>query len=468
MKKNLLLLCCFGLLAITAVAQNIFSGERVMVVGAFNGYAATPYGTDYRTTTYRRVSLNSGAPVDGRGQWATTINVQSSGGDVMPINMAGGAGNGFLFISGPAANRFQNKWVFSGIGQGTVDAINVASAFNSGNDMGLNMSAAGYYTFVFNDAGYTPTNASYYAAYTAAAPVTVSHGSLAINLDGSATINISTGATPSAEEKIYLRYTTGIDFSGTGSSSIVQATGSGTSYSANIPSLPAGTVVRYYTFSSTRTLAQLTANTEIERSLAVINYDDNAGANYNYVVTTLPLRFGDFAARTISKGIVLNWTIEEESGINYYEAERSVNGAPFINISRIAPIGNSGKTAYEVTDNNPVNGNNYYRIKMVHSDGRISYSDVLHVKYGKGGNNLLVYPNPVIKDLRLQMTGFAKGRYELSIISSNGQSILRKTIEHNGADNLQTILLPDGMQKGSYIIQLIKGTEYYKQSFIKQ
>ena len=81
-------------------AQNIYFGERVQIVGSFNGYTTTPYGTDYRTTTYRTVSTASGNPTDGRGQWATTFRVATGVGDVEPVNMAGGSGNGFLFISG--------------------------------------------------------------------------------------------------------------------------------------------------------------------------------------------------------------------------------------------------------------------------------------------------------------------------------------------------------------------------------
>jgi hypothetical protein len=81
-------------------AQNIFSGEPVQVVGTFNGFSTTPYNSDYRTTSYRRLSVTTGNPTDGRGQWATTINVQNSGGNVTPINMPGGGPGGFLFITG--------------------------------------------------------------------------------------------------------------------------------------------------------------------------------------------------------------------------------------------------------------------------------------------------------------------------------------------------------------------------------
>lgn len=277
-------------------AQNIFSGERVQVVGSFNGYATTPYGTDYRTNTYRRVSTQTGTPVDGRGQWTTTINVQNSGGDVTPINMPGGGGNGFLFISGPAANRYQNKWVFSGVGQGTVNGFNNISCFNCGNDMGLNMSSPGFYTFVFNDAGYTQTNAFYYVGFTTNVPVTVTRASQTINPGGSVTVNISTSATPSSQELIYVRYTNGSDFSGAGTSSVAQATGSGTSYSVTIPAQTAGQTIRYYVFTSTLTLAQLSlsegfsklapAATEADKSLGVLRYDDSAGANYTFLAPT--------------------------------------------------------------------------------------------------------------------------------------------------------------------------------------
>ena len=40
-----------------SVAQNIFSGEPIQVTGQFNSYRTQPYGTDSRTTVYRRLSI---------------------------------------------------------------------------------------------------------------------------------------------------------------------------------------------------------------------------------------------------------------------------------------------------------------------------------------------------------------------------------------------------------------------------
>lgn len=278
--KRILLVVLVFITTLNAFAQNIFSGEPVQVVGQMNGYSTAASSN----SIYRRVSVGSGTPTDGRGQWVKTYNVQSSGGDFTPINMTGGGGNGFLFISGPSGNRFQNKWVFSGTSVASQNAVNAISAYNTGNDMGLNMSTAGRYTFVFNDAGYTATNAKFYVAYTSNAPVTVTRASQTLNFDRSANLGITTSATPSSGENVYVRYTNGTDF--TGATTVVQATGSGTSWSATIPSQTIGSTIRYYVFTSTITLASLNGMSEIDKSLSAINYDDNINSNYTYTLAS--------------------------------------------------------------------------------------------------------------------------------------------------------------------------------------
>lgn len=275
-----LFLFTYALMGTFAWSQNIFSGEPVQVVGQMNSYSTAASSN----STFRRVSTSSGNPTDGRGQWFKTYNVQSSGGDFTTINMAGGGGSGFLFISGPSGNRFANKWAFSGVAQAGLNVVNGFSSFNSGNDMGLNMSTAGRYTFVFNDAGYTLTNSKFYVAYTSAAPVTISRSSQSLNFDRTSFIGITTSATPSSGEAVYVRYTTASDFSSSNSSSVVQATGSGTSWSATIPAQTIGSSVRYYVFTSTA--SSISSMSEIDKSISTLNYDDNSGANYSYTLTS--------------------------------------------------------------------------------------------------------------------------------------------------------------------------------------
>ena len=265
-----------------STAQNIFSGEPVQVVGSMNSYST---GTA-SNSIYRRVSVNTGNPVDGRGQWVKTYRAAPSGGNVTNSNMSGGSGNGFLFISGPSTNRFQNKWVFSNVSQAKLDSTNTCNAFNSGNDMGLNMSDSGFYTFVFNDCGYTSANARFYIAFTPTTPITISSQTLTVSPNNTSQISIQTNLSPSNKEFVYVRYTTGNSFSSTGISSIVQASSTNaplnTNWLANIPAQNSGTILRYYIFTSSMSLAKLNAMSEMDKSLACISVLDNGGNNYTY------------------------------------------------------------------------------------------------------------------------------------------------------------------------------------------
>jgi hypothetical protein len=448
-------------------AQNIFSGERVQIVGAFNGYTVTPYGTDYRTTAYRRLSVASGTPTDGRGQWTTTINVQSAGGDVTPINMPGGGGNGLLFISGPAANRFQNKWVFSGVGQATVDGINNISCFNCGNDMGLNMSTPGYYTFVFNDAGYTATNTVFYTAYTSAAPAGITRNGETLNTDGTATVSITTGATPSAQEKIFVRYTTGTDFSGSGISSIVQATGSGTSYSATIPAQAGGSVVRYYVFSSTRTLAQLTADTERSRSLAGIRYDDNSGANYVYTPSVLPVKITAFRAGKNNNGVLVSWAAESEQDMDRYELLRSADAVNFVKVYE-TPAKNSAASQWYSWNDAVIPGPSvYYKLASVDRDSKRSYSAIIRVN-GESGGRLELYPNPIINKGVVWLPVIPQGVYRLQVINMAGQVIWQQQVAPGNSTRTLPLILPENTAKGKYTLVLQGARAYYSMPFSVQ
>jgi hypothetical protein len=452
-----------------ANGQNIFSGERVQVVGAFNGYVTTPYGTDYRTMTYQRMTVTSGNPIDGRGQWQTTINVQNVGGNVPPINMPGGGSNGFLFISGPAANRFQNKWVFSGVGQGTVDGINNISAFNSGNDMGLNMSTTGYYTFIFNDCGYTQTNGRYYVGYTSAAPVQPSRQSEVFNPDGTATINISTPSTPSAEEKIYVRYVVNGDFSGITATGIVQASGSGTSFSATIPAQTNGAVVRYYVFTSTRTLAQLTAHTEAERSLARLRFDDNSGATYSYIAGALPVIIRYFNGSSSDVAIGLVWGIEQETNMLQYELYKSGNGVAFTLLETFpARQNNNSSVEYRYVDVNPSSSGNYYKIICVSRDGKRVSSKILKVNFLAINNRLTIYPNPVAGQLNVSIAALNRGEYRMNVFNDAGQLVYTQPYSHNGFDKTLHLVLPATIKKGPYRLYISNKYEFHKGTFIVQ
>lgn len=270
---------------------NISSNSGVNWVGANQGYAvpincngASPY-----VMKYRRIATTTSNPADGRGQWTTTLNAQASGGDVTNTNMPGGGSNGFLFISGNTCGNtgdFSNKWVFGGTGQGALNAVNGNNWYTTGGtDMGLNMSTAGYYTFVLRDAGYA--NSNFYVGYTSAAPVSITHTTatqVTLNGDYSLTVQANLSAAPSAQESFYLRYRANTNDFTTGTSLTAAGTVSGTTVTFTIPTQAVGATVYYYIFSTTVANGTLTGYSESDKSLAALRVADNSNTNYAYTI----------------------------------------------------------------------------------------------------------------------------------------------------------------------------------------
>jgi predicted outer membrane repeat protein len=106
----------------------------------------------------------------------------------------------------------------------------------------------------------------------------------------------------------------------------------------------------------------------------------------------LPLDLLSFTGKLINNKTKLQWLTTSEVNVAHYEVERSNNGNSWIQIGQVAAKNTAGDQQYELWDNNPTNGWNYYRLKMVDIDGRFKYSKVIAVR--TNGPSLQVYPNP--------------------------------------------------------------------------
>jgi len=101
----------------------------------------------------------------------------------------------------------------------------------------------------------------------------VSGGTSNVSNDAIVSISITLSGSKCDEEYVLVRYTT----DNWSTSNLVTAIGSGTSYTATIPSQTAGTTVNWYALTST-----VTSSTDIDYlTLSVMN---NNNSNYSYKV----------------------------------------------------------------------------------------------------------------------------------------------------------------------------------------
>ncbi|MFD2720805.1 T9SS type A sorting domain-containing protein [Hymenobacter monticola] len=129
-----------------------------------------------------------------------------------------------------------------------------------------------------------------------------------------------------------------------------------------------------------------------------------AGANANEracdaLVTAcprpLPVELVIFSATaTDKKQVALHWVTASEKNSRNFVVERSMDGKTFRDFATVEAAGSSQtQKVYDFTDEQPLPGTSYYRLRQVDLDGTANYSSVRTVKLGSASSHTLaVYP----------------------------------------------------------------------------
>jgi hypothetical protein len=98
---------------------------------------------------------------------------------------------------------------------------------------------------------------------------------------------------------------------------------------------------------------------------------------YYSPVSTLPIELSAFKCAATGSGIDLNWTTERESGSDYFIIERSKDAGAFEAIGKVSASGTTQHSVnYKFTDNAPMRGVNYYRLRQVDKNGAEQTFDI--------------------------------------------------------------------------------------------
>ena len=91
--------------------------------------------------------------------------------------------------------------------------------------------------------------------------------------------------------------------------------------------------------------------------------------------------------------VLLNWIVDEVNS-NYYLVERSTDGVNFTQIDSLPAniVGSGNNDQYSLTDQSPLIGTSYYRIKEVNQFGGYSYSSIDPVTLAQVPASWTIYP----------------------------------------------------------------------------
>ena len=169
---------------------------------------------------------------------------------------------------------------------------------------------------------------------------------------------------------------------------------------------------------------------------------------------SLPVKLQSFEANQSENKAHLNWQTAGEYNTSHFEVQRSTNALQFETIGRIQAAGNSSQQqAYTYTDEDfpQMEGNVYYRLRMVDSDSTFSISRIEVVARIP---EIKIYPNPAPSGTTIFVEANA-AISGLSVRDVTGAYLSGYVIEPQSG-NLVGIKLPD-LASGLYIIHFQAG-----------
>lgn len=93
----------------------------------------------------------------------------------------------------------------------------------------------------------------------------------------------------------------------------------------------------------------------------------------------IPVKLVSFTGVSLTKSNRLDWKVADQSNMKNYVLQRSSGGSSWSDIATL--IANEANSfQYRYTDESPLKGDNYYRLKMVDQDGSFEYSNIVKLK----------------------------------------------------------------------------------------
>ena len=173
-------------------------------------------------------------------------------------------------------------------------------------------------------------------------------------------------------------------------------------------------------------------------------------------VQILPIKIISFTALPKGAAVELNWNVAEQLDVNSYKVEHSSNGVNFVKTITTVTASATTNATYITTDATPVQGLNYYRIKVINKDGSIAYSEIRKVNFGKAGT-FTIYPIPATDNVNITLPTSLIGKSAtISILSVDGKLISKKQIANTGQTETVNV---SSLTNGTYIVSIVTANE---------
>ncbi|MFN8283267.1 MAG: T9SS type A sorting domain-containing protein [Chitinophagales bacterium] len=178
----------------------------------------------------------------------------------------------------------------------------------------------------------------------------------------------------------------------------------------------------------------------------------------------LPVELTGFDAKCTHDVVALNWATASEKNFDHFEVERSTDAIHFSSLGQVKANGASNQIEnYKFTDEYPLNGTNYYRLKMLDiGDDAASYSGIITTKCDESATGLQITYSAT-NGITIFLNTAETKNMQFSIYEISGKLIYSedKTIE-SGSFRF-SLNFKQSLADGIYIVRVIDGNKLTSQ-----
>jgi hypothetical protein len=175
----------------------------------------------------------------------------------------------------------------------------------------------------------------------------------------------------------------------------------------------------------------------------------------NYFNAPLPIVVNYLTGHRQGSNHLLNWKVTcATTPRATMTLERSADSRNYTGIYTITADAARCNQPFDYTDANPLKGMNYYRLKIVDADGKVTYSTTVALLNAvKGFDIVSIAPNPVVTgNFKLNVASAQSSKMELTIFDMQGRLVNRQSISVIAGYNSLPMNVAN-LSLGTYTIQ---------------
>lgn len=177
-----------------------------------------------------------------------------------------------------------------------------------------------------------------------------------------------------------------------------------------------------------------------------------------FIPSALPVQLISFEGKALENQSLLQWKAALEKDLSHYDLQRSSNCNSYQTIyTEKITNPSSAEKIYSYTDVLPLEGPNYYRLRINDLNGKSNFSQVVLLYFKHGSESLSIYPNPALQTLNVQY--IAPSKAKLRVLDMRGNLLLEKNLEQGSSISNISI---GHLAAGSYLMQVIGDNGFNK------